>query len=430
MIAAALRSDQPLVFRPAILAPTYDNGGTLGELLRRLDATGLTVFVINDGSIDRTAEILAAWASAGHDRRRVVLTHPRNRGKAAALRTGFAAAAEAGFTHVVTIDTDGQHQPEDVAPMIETARANPQTLVVGVRDESAADYPARSRVGRRLSNLMIWLESGARVEDSQCGLRVYPLALVNNVRCRAGHFGFETEIVTRAAWAGFDVVGVPVRCIYLPVGQRVSHFKPWIDTFRALAMHGNLLLRAINPWPMRRLVVPMDTDAADRGGLRTFLDWINPMRAWREIRSGRIGRANFAMGFALGVFIANLPLYGLQTVLCLYSARRLHLHPVPVVVGSHISTPPLGSVLVVAAITVGHVLLHGALPSSADYDVTRLGLSATIMPILLEWLVGGIVVGLALAAVAFVSTSLVFAAAFARGSTQAAAPISAAGEAE
>src|SRR5439155_15804669 len=133
--------------------------------------------------------------------RLVLLAHHQNRGKAAALRTGFAAAAERGHTHAVTIDTDGQHEPTDIPALLRAAEQSPKALIVGARDEMAADYPARSRVGRRGSNFFVWLESGLRVSDSQCGLRVYPLELLRVARCGAGYFGFETEILTRAAWA-------------------------------------------------------------------------------------------------------------------------------------------------------------------------------------------------------------------------------------
>jgi uncharacterized protein (DUF2062 family) len=403
-------------FRPAVVAPTYNNARTLRDVLARLDAIGLPVFVVNDGCTDETDEILAVWERAKSHYH--VLTHPRNRGKAAALQTGFAAAADAGFSHCVTIDTDGQLQPADIPKLLDAAQDRPHALVLGVRDQTAADYPFGSRVGRRISNLMIWLECGMRVADSQCGLRIYPLDLVREVRCRAGHYGFETEIITRAAWAGFDVIGVPVSCVYPTARERVSHFKPWRDTWRAIRMHAMLVLRAMTPWPFETLATP-DAERARAsalrrgGGWRGFLDWINPARAWREVRKDNVGRTEFAVGLALGVFIGNLPAYGLHTLLSLYTARRLHLHPLAVVFGSHVSTPPLGPLLVTVALTVGHMLMHGgALPAPADFDVINRGVSSTLGPRLLEWAVGGLILGVAMAAVTFAATLLVLRATF------------------
>src|SRR5690242_16142823 len=96
--------------RPVVVAPTFNNVATLGEIVRRTRALALPVIVVNDGSTDGTADLLRTLAGESV----VVVTHERNRGKAAALRTGFEAAHERGFTHAVTIDTDGQLDPEEI----------------------------------------------------------------------------------------------------------------------------------------------------------------------------------------------------------------------------------------------------------------------------------------------------------------------------
>lgn len=224
-----------------VVMPTYNNAATLGGILDRIHVLGLSMVVVNDGSTDATADLLRRRIAADSSGKLQVCTHPLNRGKAAALRTGFDVAAAHGFTHAITIDTDGQHAPEDIPALLAAAAREPRALVIGTRDESTAGYPSRSRLGRRLSNYFVKLESGIQVDDSQCGLRVYPLNLVTRTTCRAGHFGYETEIITRAGWAGIPVVGLGVSCTYLPPGRRVSHFKPWRDSARGAAMHLRLL---------------------------------------------------------------------------------------------------------------------------------------------------------------------------------------------
>lgn len=227
-------------FRPVAVAPTYNNARTLPDIIHRIESLGLPVIVVDDGSSDGTADVLSAWRSVRPDSSHVIV-HPINRGKAAALRSAFAYAIDAGFTHAITIDTDGQLSPEDIPALLDLSQKRPTGLIVGVRDIHAADYPRRSCVGRRVSNLLVWIESGLRVADSQCGLRVYPLNLVASIKCAAEHFGFETEIITRAAWAGVPVIGGPVACRYLPPGERVSHFKPWLDSVRSARMHCRLI---------------------------------------------------------------------------------------------------------------------------------------------------------------------------------------------
>lgn len=394
-------TDGSPAFVPVVVAPTYNNARTLPDILAGLEALGLPVIVVNDGSTDDTAQLLQAWHETTTGAPRHALAHSHNRGKAAALRTAFAHAISLGFTHAVTIDTDGQLAPSDVRPLLERARRRTSALVIGVRDASGAGYPARSRIGRSISNRLVWIESGVRVADSQCGLRVYPLDFVASVSCRSEHFGFETEIITRAGWVGVAVRGEPVSCRYLPPGERVSHFKPWLDTLRAARMHVRLIAGALHPFPRAVAVAP--APAVPRPTVwRRFMRWMNPLTAWRQVRGDTAGRTRFAAGFAVGVFIATLPLYGVQTLVSLFAARRLKLHPLSVIAGSNVSMPPIGPLLIVGAIAIGHLILHGSLPALTDYSIHRAGLSAVIWPLLGEWIIGGVVLGALLACVAFV----------------------------
>jgi uncharacterized protein (DUF2062 family) len=401
-------------FNPVVVAPTYNNARTLGGVVDGVALLGLPVIVVNDGSTDDTREVLAARAGSPGVK---VLTHPRNRGKGAALRTGFTAAAEAGYTHAISIDTDGQHDPAEIPKLLGRAREMPEALVLGLRDESAPGYPAKSRLGRRLSNMAIRMESGVRVDDSQCGLRVYPLGLVGAVRCGAGRFGFESEIVTRAGWAGCEVVEAPVECRYLPPGERVSHLHPAMDTLRAIGMHFRLVGRAMLPWP-RHPKWPVRSSRADdapkRSLGRRLLDWINPAEAWRRVRRDRVSREAFAAGLAVGAFIGNLPTYGVHAFIGLYAAKRLHLHPLAVVVGTHISTPPLGPLLNAAAIGLGHLILHGSPPSGGNYNIRDVGFLEVLRRMLLEWVVGSPIVGLVCAVLVFVISNRVLRLAAAR----------------
>lgn len=388
-------------FAPVVVAPTYNNAATLDDILARTRALGLPVIVVNDGSTDGTAEVLAT-ARWRNDPDVAVVTHPRNRGKAAALMTAFAAAAEAGFTHAATLDTDGQLDPEQIPALLALSRSHPQALVIGRRDETIEGYPSKNRLGRRLSNLFVWMESGVRVSDSQCGLRVYPVEFVRAAGCRSGRYGFETEIITRAGWARRAILESPVRCRYFPGEKAVSHFRPWRDSLRAIAMHGRLLLRALVPMGRGTTARPQAAGGS-AWSWRRLLEWVSPVAAWRQLRADEAGRETAAAGLAVGAFIANLPAYGLQTVLSLYFAKRLHLHPLAVVAGSQLSTPPVGPVLIALAVAVGHALLHGRLPALADYGprIAQGGIWPVVGAFLLEWVVGALIVGLFCAVVTF-----------------------------
>jgi glycosyltransferase involved in cell wall biosynthesis len=382
-----------IAFRPVVLVPTYNNARTLEDVLRRIDQNGVPVIVVDDGSRDETGALLQTWKDLESGPEHILVTHAINRGKAAALRSGFEEARGQGFSHAVTIDSDGQLAPEEIPKLLEASAREPDAMVLGVRDENEPGYPTKSRLGRRASNLLVRLESGAQVRDSQCGMRVYPLDLIDFVRCRTERYAFETGILTRAAWAGCPFVEVPVTCRYDEC-ERVTHFRPWVDSWRSVAMHLPLTLRALAPWPYRRWKRAPKRERSSASALGTqFLRSLNPAEAYRELRRDTAASSALAFALGIGVFIANLPAYGFQTALAVYVSKRLHLNPLAMILGTQASIPPIGPLLIAAGIAVGHLILHGSLPAMEDLDVRQLGWGGVIGPVLLDWLVGGVVVG-------------------------------------
>jgi len=231
-------------FNPVVVAPTFNNVSTLIQVLNRIIVLNLPLIVVNDGSTDRTGDLLKTWHQDQPRREHIhIFDHIQNRGKGQALLTAFSMTEGLGFTHAVTIDTDGQLDPEQIPDLLLAASANPDALILGFRDDTAFDYPKKSRVGRRLSNFFIRVECGLYLGDSQCGFRVYPIRLVQNITCGAGRYGYETEIIVRAVWAGYPIVEVPVRCRYFFGEKHRTHFKPWQDTFRHVSLHARMLAR-------------------------------------------------------------------------------------------------------------------------------------------------------------------------------------------
>lgn len=224
---------------PVVIAPTYNNARTLPDLLERLGRLPLPVIVVNDGATDDTSEILEVWTQRAS--RYCVIAHSRNRGKGAALRSGFAAAADRGFTHAVTIDTDLQHDPEEIPGLLQVASRAPRALVIGRRDRSIHGYPFRSLLGRYMNNLAIRLECGCWPGDSQSGFRIYPLELIREVTCTSNHYEFESEIITGAVRAGYELQETSITSRYFSVGFRVSHFRPLRDTLKHVVMHVRLM---------------------------------------------------------------------------------------------------------------------------------------------------------------------------------------------
>lgn len=233
-----------------VLIPAYEADRTVGEVVRRALRHLPDVIVVNDGSLDGTGD--AARAAGAR-----VLDHPANLGKAQALRTGLRHAYEGGFGYAVTLDADGQHDPDDIPAMLDAVRSHPGALVVGTRAMGGADVPSSSRFGRWFTNLWVRIDGGVRVEDAQSGFRAYPVPETLSLRLQGGRFEFEMEVLVRGGWAGIEVVSVPVGVTYDP-GRR-SHFQPLVDNVRISLLFAYLFFlrwlpflrprRPPLPWP-------------------------------------------------------------------------------------------------------------------------------------------------------------------------------------
>jgi len=384
-----------------VVIPTYNHARPLQGVLARVAALNLPMVVVDDGSTDGTEGLLETWVQGNADMggRAVVIRHARNRGKAAALRTGFERASAMGATHAATIDADGQLDPEDIPKLLHEAARHPGALILGKRPDRMVGCPARCAVGRRNASLALLAETGLRLGDTQCGLRVYPLALIEAVRCSAACYAFEAEVITRAVWGGYEVREVPIACRYFAFSDRVTHFKPWRDSLRQGAVHLKLLgLAMVRTSPRARTTKESSTFTQR---CRSLLQWLNPMRSWREVQDESIGDLELASGLAIGAWIGTLPFYGLHTVLSVFIAWRLHLHPAAVVLGSQVSIPPFGIALAVVSIGMGHFLLTGSLPHVEVDSLTWSSAWQVPLHAFAEWLLGSAIVGIGVGACAY-----------------------------
>ncbi|HWE97279.1 MAG TPA: DUF2062 domain-containing protein [Tepidisphaeraceae bacterium] len=364
----------------------------------------------------------------------VIHSNNRHRGRGHALRAGFAAAIKAGHTHAVTLRATANDTVEAIQTLISAAREHRHSLIVS----SAEEFHSRGP-----TSVLLTLESGVHVRDPRRGLRVYPLSFIALAPCRANGSAYEIEILARAGWSRCPIIEVPIDAVRVthhapddgplvpspgtppecrrrgqappkgtstpiePAGQVSLHSRPSPDTLREIAMHVRLLARRLGGWSHPKYRA--GNGKAPPPFWRGLGQWLNPLRAWRELRRGEFGRTELASGIAVGVFIANLPVFGVQTLLALYVARRLHLHPLAVVAGSKVSTPPVGPLLIAAAIWLGHLLLHGSrltwkgLIRPMDGHVFQ-----AMLPLLLDWIVGATLIGTGLAVLTFAAVSLLF----------------------
>lgn len=228
--------------------PTYQNAKTLLKVVADVHRVVDTVFVVDDGSNDGTAALLDK--ATGNERPEKVLTHPKNCGKGAALKTGLTYARQQGFRYAVTVDADGQHRADDIPALLKVVEEEPDALAIGSRGLQHENMPAKSTFANRFSNFWFALQTLQRLPDTQSGLRVYPLRRLHGLRWMSARYEAELTLLVFSAWAGVKLLPVPVSVYYPPRDQRVTHFRPGRD-FTRISVLNTLLcfLMVVYGWP-------------------------------------------------------------------------------------------------------------------------------------------------------------------------------------
>ncbi len=238
-----------------VLIPSYNTGAKLFETVREARAQWNPVWVVIDGSTDGTGTELERLAAGDPGLR--VLTHSRNQGKGAAILTGLRAARVNGFTHVLTMDADGQHSAAAIPDFMLASQKEPRALILGlpVFDETA---PRLRVVGRRVSNWWANLETlWLGIGDSLCGFRVYPIADLCEIMEKTHwmrRFDFDVEAAVRLCWRGLHLLNKDVAIRYFrPEEGGISHFNYVRDNLLLAGMHSRLMLGFL--WRMPHLIV-------------------------------------------------------------------------------------------------------------------------------------------------------------------------------
>ncbi len=235
-----------------VLIPSYNTGRLLADTVARALEQAAEVLVVIDGSTDGSEKDVEAMQAAHPGLR--MIKQPRNCGKGAAVLRGAEFAAGEGFTHVLTMDADGQHPPEWIPKFIALAQAHPEAVLFGT-PVFGPEAPQLRVQGRRVSNSWAALETlGWGIGDSLFGMRVYPVAaLLRAFRSTlfARRFDFDTEIAVRVCWQGVPALRVPTPVRYLSAAEGgVSQFRYFRDNALLTWMHARLLCGFIIRLPL------------------------------------------------------------------------------------------------------------------------------------------------------------------------------------
>lgn len=322
-----------------VIIPTYNNHKTLKRVIEGVLEYTNDLVVVNDGATDTTIEVLIEFPEIEQ------IHLPENKGKGNALRIGFEKALSLGYQYAITIDSDGQHFPEDIPVFVESLENSGTTnvLLIGARNMEQEGVPKKSSFGNKFSNFWFWVETGTSLSDTQSGYRLYPLKHIENLKLVTKKFEFEIEVIVKAAWNGTVVKNVPVRVLYDET-ERVSHFRPFKDFTR---------ISILNTWFV----------------LVTFF-FIKPRDIYRKLRKKGLRRfimedflgnqdspRKKALSIALGVFIGLSPFWGFHTLIVIFLTILLKLNKTIAFVFSNVSLPPFIPFVLYASSKMGQFVL-------------------------------------------------------------------------
>ncbi|RMA65718.1 DUF2062 domain-containing protein [Ulvibacter antarcticus] len=322
-----------------VIIPTYNNHKTLKKVIDGvLDYTN-DIIVVNDGATDETPDILKGFP-------KIEQIHlSKNVGKGNALRLGFKKASALGFHYAITIDSDGQHFPNDIPVFVEALESSEteNLLLIGARNMKQEGVPGKSSFGNNFSNFWFWFETGISLEDTQSGFRLYPLREINQRNYYTKKFEFEIEVIVKAAWNGTEVKNVPIKVLYDET-ERVSHFRPFKDFTRISILNIWFVLMTIF------VIKPRDLYRKyKKKGLRRFI--------MEDFLGNDDSPRKKAMSIALGVFTGLSPFWGFHTIIVIFLAILLKLNKAIAFTFSNVSLPPFIPFVLYASSKMGQFVL-------------------------------------------------------------------------
>lgn len=207
--------------------PAHNERVKIGEVVRRTRKYADLVIVVDDGSNDGTGE---AAMKAGAQ----VVRSESNEGKGAALRRGFAEALKGDWEYIVTMDGDGQHDPENIQTLIAKAQSGDYDLVCGSRMRNVVMMPIVRRWTNRLMSLIVSLLAGINLRDTQCGFRLVSRRILETLNLKESGYNIESELVISAGRMNFRIAEVPIKTIYANEKSKINPIKDTVRFVRFL----------------------------------------------------------------------------------------------------------------------------------------------------------------------------------------------------
>jgi glycosyltransferase involved in cell wall biosynthesis len=305
-----------------VIIPTYNNEKTVEGVINGVLKITKNIIVVNDGSTDTTNDILKKFSFL------TIISYERNRGKGFAMRKGFEVAISKGYLYAVTIDSDGQHFPEDIVTLTAQIDKTPDALVIGARNLFPEALSKGSSFANRFSNFWYRFLTGINLPDTQTGFRLYPLKPLTGLRFYTDKYEFELEVLVRLAWRGIRIESVPIRVFYPSRTERVTHFRPFMDFFRIGLLNTLFVIIAliyVKPFSFLKYL--------RKENLKDFLN--------KQILQSQESNLNISLAVALGILTGILPIWGFQLITAIALAHLFGLSKLIASVAANISIPPM-----------------------------------------------------------------------------------------
>jgi predicted LPLAT superfamily acyltransferase/glycosyltransferase involved in cell wall biosynthesis len=300
-----------MILRYCICIPTYNNPEMIQDVVRDcLDRTPYPILIIDDGS-DEPVHVENTRVS--------IVRLETNQGKGAALQRAFKECLKSEYTHMISLDGDGQHLASEISKLTAVSLENPWDMIIGSRKMVSENVPSISKFGRKFSNFWVQFQTNSAVSDSQSGFRIYPLFHVQNMKFWTRKFDFEIEVLIRLLWKNVTVREQEIECFYPAREERVSHFHKFWDNLRISLLNTLLVILSL---------------------LRTH-------HTPKEL----------ALAVGVGVWVGTTPFFGFHTLIVAAIAFVFRLNAAYLWLGTQVSIAPLAPLLAIASIKVGKFLL-------------------------------------------------------------------------
>lgn len=326
-----------------VLIPVYNNYpkfiGLIDSVLEYTD----NILIVNNGSADESQEVLEKYNQIN------ILHIEKNRGRGAALLSGFNKAIEQGYQYAITIDPDAQNLSSDLTSFLGKIEEQPDALIIGARNMKMNDgIPGGSSFENKSSKFWFKVETGLTLPDIQSGFRLYPLDQIKNMRFYTRHCEFEKESLVRLSWQNVPILWLPIEVKY--PDDSSSHTRNVMDLFRITLLNSVLVIIALFWIKPRDLYFKIK-----KGGFKKMI--------MSELLQSQDSNKKLALSIGFGFFMGILPVWGLQMIITVALAIPLKLNKAIALISANISLPPLIPFIIYLSFLVGGLILGGsALP--------------------------------------------------------------------